>query len=163
MTTVVFDGKILAADGRATCGTLIVTADAIKIFNGQPGMVVHGEAIIAYGFAGRFDCIDAVTEWLINGADFYDLREIFENDDAGFQLLVVTDTTSYITGDGAYGWMPNHSTAVLGSGTDAAMSALMFGRNAIEAVQHAMKMDTGTGGTIRYINCRDDKHVLKSL
>ena len=160
MTTIVWDGKILAADGRATYSSgLIVSTDAVKIFKGKAGMCIKGEQVIAWAMAGNFSTVDLIEEWLLDGADF----DTEFPEDAGFQVLVVTEEHAYSSYDEAFGWIPHHNSGVLGSGTDAALSALAFGKNAIEAVQHAMKLDTGTGGTIRYMNCRDGKHVLKSL
>jgi ATP-dependent protease HslVU (ClpYQ) peptidase subunit len=149
MTTVVWDGKILAADGRITGGSTIVEDDSQKIHKIK-GMF-RGEHMLAYGYAGCASDGVLIREWLEDGAIEDDYPEDLET-----HLIMITNKNAYETFDGALGKLMcmNIKKSAMGSGGDFALSAMLLGMNAVDAVKHACKLDIYSGGKIRKLVLR---------
>lgn len=160
MTTLVWDGETLATDGRVSIGDMISSEDVTKVFLGN-GIQVKGEDVIAWALAGQFDVKDTIQDWLLAEASFTELNETIG--DINYAIIVITTKEAYVTYSGAVGWVPIGPLAE-GSGAPYATSAMKLGCSATRAVHHAKELDIYTGGTIRYIDCRNDgEHILKTL
>ena len=55
--------------------------------------------------------------------------------------------------DGIHPMLIDDPQFAIGSGSDFAISAMSLGKNAKEAVEHAMQFDVGTGGRVDAIYC----------
>ena len=149
MTTVVWDGTTLAADGRSTAGASIISDKTIKIhkLNGT----MRGEKLLAFGYAGDAYELDLFKAWIEEGGDY--------PEHVGVDLLVVTDKHVYQNfPSGEDGPMvllaQNSDVSTLGSGSSFAESALLLGMNAVDAVKHACKLDIYSGGKITKMRLR---------
>lgn len=159
MTTIVWDGKTLAADGRGTCGSLIVEDDAKKIvkLKGE----YSGEKALAIALAGVVGFEDEIIYGILSGDQFIIPQP------AEFSGILVTDISVYtihsklvneedpskgthIPGD----LYRDPGNICIGSGMVAAYSALKFGKDAVEAVKHAINMDIYSGGKITKMRLR---------
>lgn len=135
MTTVAFDGKILAADSRGI--GFYLHDDVNKLFE------IDG---ISYGFSGRLTEIAVAMEWLRSGGANCDKPEIKEE----IYGIEVSDK-------GVFYWEKNlvkirYSTpCAVGSGAMIAMTAMLFGKTAIEAIEMAKILDEYTGGEVQSI------------
>lgn len=157
MTTIAFDGRYLAADGRMTRGGIICSSTVKK--TRVIKTVIRGEETeVIIGGAGSWNNIYAVIEWMKN-------NDVF-NTDPDLQRPVFPDTNQeqpgyldhdvfFITQDGEVYCLdpfcrpaPYGAPFAEGSGFPFAQTALTLGQSAVEAIRTAMKLDTGTGGQI---------------
>ena len=158
MTSIAWDGKRLAADGRATIGNRVGTNDFVKIHKSKG--VVRGSPVVCYALAGRADMYSLIGEWIDAGCP---PTEDFEEKE--FEAIIITKDAVLVYSEGSYDLLelPEGDPVALGSGTDFIYSAIAFGKNAIEAVQHAASIDIFSGGNGLYIDCRCDKPELKGF
>ena len=148
MTTSVWDGKTLAADGRVTAGNRISQEDRDKIF--LDGVTkLRGSTVICYSLAGAADMVDRVGAWIREGCE---VTEDFK--DTNFELIIVTEDKAYSYSSESNDLFELQTPDCVGSGYDFAHSALAFKKNAVQAVKHAATLDIYTGGIGTYINCR---------
>ena len=134
MTTLAWDGKLLAADSQVTQNSHIIT-HGTKIFKTD-------DYILA--FCGSFDegyAFKDVIEGEIKmkdisfGKDFtavvwYSHGEIFEYYDTGLPIPITEKFAAY------------------GSGASIALTAMVCGKTAHEAIELAKKLDIYTGGKV---------------
>lgn len=150
MTTIAYnyeEGKI-ACDGRASCGSLIVT-DTFKKY------VVHDEFTMF--FAGDISDVDrmaAIVESHESG-DTVELDspvdiEVFFIKNGVVYVASVTQANEYYYNKAEYNY-------ALGSGGGFAISAMDFGKNAKDAVKYAMSRDSGSGGKISVCDVKTGK------
>lgn len=142
MTTVAYDGTTLATDSRSV-GYYV--DDAVKKLFEVDG--------VFYGFAGGVTDIASVIQWLQNGgAD--GKPEIKEEDVFGIE----------VNGDDVFYWeknlvkIPRATPCAVGSGAVVAMTAMLCGKNAVEAVEMAKILDQNTGGDVQSVNIRGVDH-----
>ena len=149
MTSIAWDGKRLAADGRCTAGNRVVADDMVKIHM-DGSSTVRGSMVICYALAGAADLMNIVGDWIAEGCPVD--KDLSEKE---FECLIITvdDCFVYCKGSNDIFRSPGYET--LGSGGEFAMSALHFGKNAIESVQHAASIDIFSGGEGAYVTCRD--------
>lgn len=150
MTTVAFDGRFFVADGRSTTGGLITGTRAKKIY--LIDAIIGGEETqVIFAGAGRYERITSVKRWLESGGDPFDMSEeaavpkVNENEFEG--LLLTREGALYCLEDGLIPMECEYPTN-LGSGGPLAQAAMIAGKNAIEAVQVACEIDTGSGGEL---------------
>jgi len=135
MTTIAYDGKTIASDGRLTEGDTIIGEDYIKLKRLDDGAVI--------GIAGNPVFFNAFVRWQNGEPDGVD--------------PVKFKATSFIVAakDGAVVY--DNSTAnhiaikppyALGSGSHYAIAAMKAGASATKAVQIAAELDVWTGGVI---------------
>ena len=134
MSTVVYDGKILAADRQMTSNCTIKICH--KIFK-EKNYIMSFVGGLAQGLH--------LCEWYRKGAKVKDYP-IFQLDKEDFTTLIVAKKKEVVY----YQDLPipvkvHDSFAAWGSGSDFAMGAMAFGANAIEAVEIASKFDIYTG------------------
>lgn len=132
MTTIAWDGRVLAADSLLTaCGN---RAKAKKVFRLKDGSL--------YGGCGDYQIVLAVKAWL-NGGEKPKL-----DDNADFHCLLVKSDGVYSLANLLVEMPIMESFAAVGSGQDFALAALHLGKSAKEAVEVACRFDVSTGGEI---------------
>lgn len=130
MTTVVWDGKTLAAD-RRMAGFMTTC----KIFPFDGGYIAG---------AGAMDQLAEVALWMQKGGDKPRLPE-----DAESEFLVIRGKRAFwLTWPYLREIRIREPFAALGSGADYALGALAMGADARRAIQVAAQFDPHTGGGI---------------
>lgn len=130
MTTIAFDGKILATDSQQTLGDSIVSDQINKI-------ITHKNTYLTG--AGQVIGIRSIIRWIVNDCDGdfpdYPKADVF---------IVIQNQGYLLHSDGLllYG-SPKFAS---GSGQDYAFGILTSGGSAITAVEGAIKIDTSSGG-----------------
>jgi len=191
MTTVVFDGKLLAADSQSTrsakpgshCLKCHEKVDATATFTNKikkpdlkKPLLFNGQTVVAWAGAGAVPMIHAMDYAMEHGVCLHQaarLIAISQADSrckcrASASMLVVTTTSAWrirITGHTVTIVETGDNPEVIGSGTPAAHFALRFlNANAIVAVAAAIEGDKGSSGPINYVNCRSKgANVFKSV
>ena len=157
MTTIVWDGKTLAADGRCTAGNRVASNDMDKIYV-DVHSEVRGSTVIAYALAGSADMAHRIGEWINEGCEVTD-----EFKECNFECVIITEEEAFVYCSESNDICTTFGNQCLGSGHDFAVSALAMGKNAVKAVQFAASIDIFSGGTGTFINCRTKKLVLKKF
>lgn len=143
MTTVAFDGKVIAVDSRAVAGVLISNDRVEKI-------LVKDN--VAFAIAGTFCMFRPLIKWFIDGGDIKEIPTGGSEDN---------DCTSFIvcTGGRCFQYNPKlpypdeiHPPFSWGTGREIALGAMLAGKSAVEAVRIAATVDPSTGGDIRFVN-----------
>lgn len=158
MTTIAFDGVLIAADSYMDASGIRMQSPN-KIW--QEGIAAH-EGIRGWkafiGIAGEYAYTlkYKATTLLLEGGELLPL----DADDMQYisaMAIVVPDGemlpeihVATVTGQ----WMPLHGRKqhAIGSGRDFALAAMHCGKSALEAVQIAGYFDTGTGGATHGVN-----------
>jgi len=136
MTTIVYDhkNKLIATDGRISCGGVISTDQAEK-------RVVKNE--VAFYFCGKV-CDEQLFMEGFFGKKITEVPEC--------KALVVEDESVYLcifNDECILEKCPLTYNETIGSGGDFALSAMDFGKNVEEAVEYACTRDLYSGGQIR--------------
>jgi ATP-dependent protease HslVU (ClpYQ) peptidase subunit len=149
MTTVVFDGKVLAADRQLTVGDTRWGARS-KIRQLPGGGYFAG--------SGESELLEEVFCWIKSGMPAGSKPELKEDD--GFLALIVREGCVQFLGSRM---TPTEVDApiAIGSGRDFALAAMKCGFSAAKAVEIAAELDTGTGGGVDYVRIKGAKHGSK--
>lgn len=146
MTTIAYDGRYIAADGRSTIGSLIVSDIVDKFYvRGNRIFALCGSSEFIPVFVDEFVAYKEVSHTHANEGGF-----LFEEGKV-FSVFIDEDTKLFrknIT-DGEI-WAE-------GSGRDFALAAMDLGKSAIDAVRYAATRNTGTGGAIRCFDTKTGK------
>lgn len=138
MSVIAWDGRTLAADRRATLGTLIRTTT--KIFH-------LGTSLAAY--AGNADAGEEMLAWFKGGAipESFPASQRDESSWAGL-LIVWPDGSLWKYERTPYPlkFPPQHFA--IGSGRDFALAAMHCGKTAEQAVEVACVFDSGCGNGV---------------
>lgn len=144
MTTIAFDGKILASDSRAIGN--YIKDDYKKIFK------INNKC---YGITGNYSSSLLFIEWIKNGGD----KPKLDENNGVFEIELMSQKAFY------YGEylikVPQSIPCALGSGSVAAMAAMLSGKNACEAIEIAKLLDIYTGGKIQYYTINKLKRTVK--
>lgn len=155
MTTIAFDGRYLAADGRMTRGD-IVCSDKFKKIHVFKAIIQGKTQEVAVFGAGAWSGIFAIMQWMKQN-DVFDIdpdlpRPSFPADNDGH---AVSMDVAFVTKSGELYCLDDQSrpapyTAPFGegSGFPFAQMALNMGMSAPEAIRQAIKMDVNSGGEI---------------
>lgn len=138
MSVIAWDGTTLAADKRASIGTLIRTTT--KIFR------VRGDLV---GFTGDADTGMAMLAWFEAGADPARWPETQRDKDTWSGLLVIKpdgEIWKFERTPFAVKHPPQHFA--VGCGRDFALAAMYLGKSAAEAVEVAIHFDSGCGNGV---------------
>ncbi|MGC0154835.1 hypothetical protein ACPRNU_20450 [Chromobacterium vaccinii] len=140
MTTIAFDGKTMAADGRATAEDVILADDLQKLHQLDTNRWSLRPAIIGMSGATRsvsdaLAWIEGRTEVPGEGVEFFAL--VWD----GERLIMVSDEC--LTPES---WP---APMAIGSGKLPALAAMRAGADARRAVEVAISMDVFRGGHIR--------------
>lgn len=133
MTTVAFDGRTMAGDGRLA-DDAIASDDFRKIFR------IRGQIV---GLSGAASACMAMVDWMKGGCE--GKRPECSNTSI---LIVEPDGTAMIQDDGGTPLKVSVPCAI-GSGSNYAVAIMDAGGSATKAVRAAMKRDPRTGGKIR--------------
>lgn len=149
MTTIAFDGKILAADSAMAWGELFLPAAASKIMTDQK---------ILIALAGKVTDGRALARWLMAGETKDDFPRGIDDD----VVLFAHDRKNGSRFVGANG----HSECVAapyanGGGCEVAMGAMMAGANAVEAVRIACKLQVRSRGPIDYVIVGAEEWIIR--
>ncbi len=136
MTVIAFDGKTVAADKRATNGTLIMTTT--KIFR-------VGDAICAS--AGDTDKCAEMLAWFRSGAKPEEFPPGNRGDDWS-GLLVIRPGEILKYERTPYPMKIEDRFVAIGCGRDFALAAMHLGHDARAAVEVAIALDSGCGNGI---------------
>jgi 20S proteasome alpha/beta subunit len=138
VTVIVWDGKTLAADKRASYGGMICTVT--KIFR-------VGDRLV--GGAGDAAFVLAMVAWVRFGRRGEDFPAAQGSKDDWQPLLVIEpDGKILIYERTAYPIYYEQDCMVVGSGREYARAALHLGKTAAEAVQVAIDLDHNCGNGI---------------
>lgn len=188
MTSVVYDGKTLAADSRITntsghvrkhtctsCGdhTEVVSDEAQKLHVNNDGKwTFRGEKIIGLAAAGASVFIGKIVDAIKSKED---IELIYKNykviDGTGgysASFLIVTEKKVYklATNNKAFDVeiFERNEFVAIGSGSKAAeMAFKLTNASAVELINMAMSVDDMTGGKIHYVDCTQETLSLKTF
>lgn len=162
MTTIAFDGRYLAADGRMTRSD-IICSDSVKKIRLVEAIIRGKTQEVAVFGAGSWNGIYAIMEWMTQN-DVFDIdpdlpRPSFPADPDGSYS---SQDVSFITRDGQAYCLdaqsrpaPYPAPIADGSGFPFAQMGLALGQNAVEAVRSAIKLDVNSGGEITCFDVKD--------
>ena len=133
MTTIAFDGEIIASDSRSSIGNTLGQGNRKKIFR-------KGNEFIAG--AGYYDEVIKISEYLLHGGEEPKLS------DPDFTIMHIKNNKVFYYCN-SVNPTPQTPPFAIGSGDDFALAAMMCGKTAVEAVKIAIKCDVYTGGKVR--------------
>ena len=162
MTTIVWDGKTLAADGRMTTGNKVAEDDRQKIFVDTVSKL-HGATVICYALAGSADMTNRVGKWIAEGCPHTVEGHPYEWGDNFFEVIIITTESVFMYCSESSDLLEIFHKVCLGSGGEFAQTALHMGKDAKASVKIAAEMDLFSGGLGTFINCRVKKMVLKEF
>jgi hypothetical protein len=144
MTTIAFDGKILAADTR-------ITADGrpergTKLFR----LEFRGERVV-YAGCGDMGEMYLIAEWLAARGTPDDRPALDEPGCSGLLLNMETKTLYSVIGRRPVLCPVLEPFMSVGSGAPYALAAMALGKNAKEAIELAARFDVSTGGEIECV------------
>jgi len=162
MTTIVWDGKTLAADGRMTTGNRVVDDCRAKIFiDGKSEL--RGATVICYALAGAADMTHRCGQWIAEGCPHTVEGHPYDWGEASFEVIIITTESAFVYCSESNDILEIFNQTVLGSGGEFAQTALHMGKDAKASVKIAAEMDLFSGGTGTYINCRTKKLALREF
>ena len=134
MTTIAWDGTVLAGDRRISSGT--VTYSTTKIRRTQDGRLI--------GATGDYGVCAALLDWLERGGT----RPSGQDSERWASAIeILPDGTCWMHNrDGR--WRVEDEFVAIGSGRDYAMAVMALGRSACEGVGIAARFDPGTGNGV---------------
>lgn len=162
MTTIVWDGKTLAADGRMTTGNTVAEDNRAKIFVDTVSKL-YGETVICYALAGSADMTHRIGEWISEGCPHTVEGQAKDWGKASFEVIIITTQSVYMYYSESNDLLEIFHKVCLGSGGEFAQTTLHMGKDAKASVKLACEMDLFSGGVGTYINCRTKKLVLKEF
>lgn len=162
MTTIVWDGKTLAADGRMTTGNKVAEDNRQKIFVDTKSEV-RGSTVICYALAGSADMTNRVGQWISEGCPHTVEGHPYDWGEAYFEVIIITAESVFVYCSDSNDLLEIFHKTVLGSGGEFAQTALHMGKDAVASVRIAAQIDLFSGGTGMCINCRTKKMVLKEF
>jgi hypothetical protein len=159
MTTLAWDGKVLAADGRVTVQGALCTDSKPKIIM-LNDVELRGSEVICFAYAGDSSVVKLLEEWIKEEcpADHLPMGLMYG-------CLIITRDAAYhaCTDQADLYELSEDEPGFEGSGAEFAHAALVMGQNAKDAVKTACKIDVCSGGRISYVNCRVKEPKLKFL
>ena len=150
MSTIAWDGKILAADRKMTCGNLQEICS--KITRLENGTILAWAGGSAEGLA--------LAEWFSRGAD-PSIYPAFQADKDRFTSLIVIHPDGVgFEYEQTHVPLPLAGRAVVawGSGMGYALGAMAMGANAIEAVEIASQFDPRSGFGVESYSIEDEEN-----
>lgn len=140
MTTLAYDGKIIASDGRCTVSKTIMSDDVVKFYHNKS---------FTFALCGSNEEIEQFVKGFELGAQCsFGIPSC-----GGFIVSDGKVSLCFVDEEGFYRTSPiSGSHWADGSGRDFAISSMDHGKNAIDAVKYACTRDSGSGGKIRYLD-----------
>jgi hypothetical protein len=147
MSVIAWDGVTLAADKRASLGTLIRTTT--KIFR-------SGDALVAYAGEAAFG--EEVRAWFNRGANPEDFPAGNRDKDDWAGLLVIRKGQPIARYERTpYPLLFEDKQFAIGCGRDFAIAAMHLGKTAKEAVEVAIALDSGCGNGVDTLQFDDSR------
>jgi len=143
MTTIAYRNGVLAVDGQATRSNIIVELDARKWHKCKDGTII--------AFTGDLQKFHPFIDWVENGRDHANKPNMAFGDDESCQGIVVTEHAVYEYDKDGFSII-HDEFAAWGSGAPFALTAMVLGYGAVDAVKVASKLDIYTGGTIKGVS-----------
>jgi ATP-dependent protease HslVU (ClpYQ) peptidase subunit len=143
VTTIAYCREILAGDSQASDNQNWRVDKLLRLDTSA------GELIV--GYCGEVHSAHVFIEWL---KDDRSRKPDISSED--FEAIVVSAKTGRVTiwNQSLVGWTPRGKFFAIGSGAPAAMGAMHAGKNAIDAVKIACKVDPYTRGPVRSLKLR---------
>lgn len=148
MTTVAYDGRTLAADSMLSTPGWKSPVSFQKVF----ANVGEFQAI---GFCGCASAIEAFLMWIENPEE-PGLREALLESEL-LALAVHHDGNAYLFEGPTRHPLPIDHFHAIGSGSEFAISAMLCGKSAAEAIEVSKKLDFYTGGKVQFIELKNPK------
>lgn len=145
MTTIAFDGSLLAADGRRLWGGEIVADNFEKIHRLES--VIKGIPAVV-GVAGSAAVRDALYKWLADGANPKEAIAKSESIDWDMILVDMARRAWFLHAACPYP-VEIRPPLAIGAGGELATGAMLAGANAVGAVQLVGRRTNHSGGTVR--------------
>lgn len=143
MSTIAWDGKMLAADCQMTSGGIAFTCHKIR-------KLASGDAV---GVVGSYAQGLALMNWYEAGADPTTYPKFQENKDDWTGLLVVKPSGMVFEYEQLPVAIPLlDPLSAWGSGGKIALGAMAAGKNASQAIQIASQFDINTGMGVDYFD-----------
>ncbi len=146
MTSIAFDGKVLASDSRMTVDSIISSDNIQKLFP-LDNIPYFNDELLYCGLSGD------ICDWqkylhLLNQPKFYEID--LKCDVRG--IVVGIKHAYYIERNTLFLVKCNRNEKMAeGSGRDFALSCMSLGSDAADAIKHAKKFDSATGGRIQSV------------
>jgi hypothetical protein len=135
MTTIVWDGKTLAADRQCTWDDLKSVVNKLDEIQG-----------FLFGCAGKYAYAQNMIEWYRAGANPDDFPETNKGEDGVDMLVITPDREIFVYGESPYPMVFTQSEKIaIGTGKGIAYGAMAMGATAVQAVRIASKYDVNTG------------------
>jgi hypothetical protein len=137
VTCIAWDGKLLAADKRASCNGLVRTVTKIRRIG---SLLVAG--------AGDFDMVVQAFAWVEAGRKSEDFSPSMRDKESAVDILVIDGGRILKYERTPHALEFEDAVFAMGSGRDYAMAAMYLGKGAREAVEVACALDSGCGNGI---------------
>jgi 20S proteasome alpha/beta subunit len=146
VTTIIYDGKYLVADGRTNAGGMIITDNAKKIidldskfrFSSYFRDLTEEDSLVCIAVCGDCDADALYLDYLYKNDKFEEMEAT---------ALLFTKGHIYRS-DGHKFYEVNDEPVAIGSGSRYALTALRMGKSAKKAIEIACQMDCYSGGQI---------------
>ena len=146
MTTIVWDGKTVAADGMGVWGGTCYRTQKLRLVQRAPG------DFWVFGLSGDAPHCQALFEY------WEGLRSEapIPTPETGINALCVELASGkcWFASDQRLVWTPVSGNFAIGSGAEYALGALMVGTSALMAVKVAGQLDVNTGSWGHYVSAR---------
>lgn len=139
MTTVAFDGISICAD------TLITDGDAKAGYQSKIHRWTSGGVDHIASYAGHLTACHVALSWIKEGMKKKS-RPVWDYE-TDFEIILIKNKEVWVM-DETFHLRPGYTPYTLGSGAAYALAALHLGKSAREAVELAIKLDSGSGGEI---------------
>ena len=137
MTTIAWDGRIMAADRQATRENGLISS-VQKLWRPKPNIIA--------GFSGALDECVALKAWFDNGADPKEYPKPEDINDAPVMMFVIKGSSTLFCFEGLPFAIPFLNVPYSrGSGAAVALGAMFMGANAIRALEITSRLDAFTG------------------
>jgi len=146
MTTIAYDGRIIAADGLRLWGSDIVSTSEQKIrplYIGEPS---SKRLYALAGYAGLTSAFPAIELWYLEGAQFGAAPKVeIEGWDA---LFVGKGRSAELATSAMQGVVRIAPPIAIGAGGELAIGAMLAGASAYDAVQLICERTNHSGGKV---------------
>lgn len=156
MTTIAWDGITLAADDQATTGVRKSFGEK-KVHRAPDGVAIYGARVMLMGFSGTSGDERHLIQYITEGkcSSQAEMHEQIECT----AILVTEDNRCFSVQKSADKKLPwiyeKKAPYAIGSGADFAITAMHLGKDAVEAVIVASKLDAYTGSTVHCYKLND--------
>ncbi len=144
MTTIAWDGKTLATDGRATTNDVIESDNIKKLFKTKK----RDSDYVSCAFCGSYVDALKILKWINEGRGD-DFPEIDKEISVSIICVKRNNTLDIYRRENKGFPLPHKGLYTDGSGWELAMGAMEAGATAVEAVKIACRRDVHSGGKIQ--------------